>query len=52
MFLITVRQRLLKYLADNELTIYQFAKQSGISRSTIRSIVQKEDYEVREGNIS
>lgn len=47
----TVRQRLLEYLENKKITIYQFAKQSGIPQSTIRSIVQKEDYEVREGNI-
>ena len=46
-----MRQRLLEYLADNKLTIYQFAKQSGIPQSTIRGIVQKEDYDVRESNI-
>ena len=33
------------------MSIYQFAKQSDIPQSTIRSIVQKEDYEVRGGNI-
>lgn len=47
----TVRRRLLEYLTTNEQTIYQFAKQSGIPQSTIRGIVQKEDYEVRETNI-
>lgn len=46
-----VRQRLLEYLSENNLTIYQFAKKSGIPESTVRGIVQKEDYDVRESNI-
>lgn len=36
-----VRQRLLEYLSENNLTIYQFAKKSGIPESTVRGIVQK-----------
>jgi transcriptional regulator with XRE-family HTH domain len=46
-----VRKKLIDYLEKNKITVYQFAKKSGIPQSTIRSIVQKEDYEVREGNI-
>ena len=46
-----VRRKVIEYLDENNITIYQFAKQSGIPQSTIRSIIQKEDYEVREGNI-
>ena len=42
-----VRQRLVEYLSENNLTIYQFAKKSGIPESTVRGIVQKEDYDVR-----
>ena len=46
-----VRKRLLEYIEKNDMSIYQFAKRSNIPQSTIRSIVQKEDYEVREKNI-
>lgn len=46
-----MRSRLIEYIKKNQLSIYQFAKQSKIPESTIRSIIKKEDYEMREGNI-
>lgn len=46
-----VHTRLTEYMKQNDMSIYQFAKQSGIPESTIRSITKKEDYEVREKNI-
>ncbi len=39
------------YLAENGISVYRFAKNSGIPQSTIWSIIKKEDYEVREKNI-
>ena len=39
------------YLEENEISVYRFAKNSGIPQSTIWSIIKKEDYEVREKNI-
>ncbi len=42
---------MLEYMEQSQLSIYQFAKQSQIPESTIRSIIKKEDYEMREGNI-
>ena len=39
------------YLEKNEISVYRFAKDSGIPQSTIWSIIKKEDYEVREKNI-
>ena len=42
---------MIKYLKDNEISVYRFSKDSGIPQSTIWSIIRKEDYEVRERNI-
>lgn len=39
------------YLEENGISVYRFAKDSGIPQSTIWSIIKKEDYEVREDNI-
>ena len=41
----------MNYLAENGISVYRFAKDSGIPQSTIWSIIKKEDYEVRENNI-
>lgn len=46
-----VRKKLMAYLEKNEISVYRFAKDSGIPQSTIWSIIKKEDYEVREKNI-
>lgn len=47
----TLRETLKNYLDINHLSVYQFAKDSNIPQSTIRNIVQKENYEVRETTI-
>ena len=47
----TVREKLMNYLDEKEMSVYRFAKDSGIPQSTIWSIIKKEDYEVREKNI-
>ena len=39
------------YLEESGISVYRFAKDSGIPQSTIWSIIKKEDYEVRENNI-
>jgi transcriptional regulator with XRE-family HTH domain len=41
----------MEFMERQKITAYQFAKMSGVPQSTIRSIVQKEDYEVRESNM-
>ena len=46
-----VRTRMIEYMKQKEISIYRFSKQSGIPESTIRCIIKKEDYEVREKNI-
>ena len=46
-----VRKKLMAYLEKNEISVYRFAKDSGIPQSTIWSIIKKEDYEFREKNI-
>lgn len=46
-----VRKKLRDYLENNGISVYRFAKDSGIPQSTIWSIIKKEDYEVREKNI-
>jgi hypothetical protein len=45
------RNVLMEFMERQKITAYQFAKMSGVPQSTIRSIVQKEDYEVRESNM-
>ncbi len=47
----TVREKLINYLDEKGMSVYRFAKDSGIPQSTIWSIIKKEDYEVREKNI-
>lgn len=44
----TVREKLINYLDEKGMSVYRFAKDSGIPQSTIWSIIKKEDYEVRE----
>ena len=46
-----VREKLLDFFNETNMTKYKFAKCSGLSTSTIYDIVQKEDYDVRESNI-
>ena len=46
-----VREKLLDFFNETNMSKYKFAKQSGLSTSTIYDIVQKEDYDVRESNI-
>lgn len=47
----SVRMRYLDYLAETGMTRYEFSKRSGIPESTLWSLGQKEDYDVRESNI-
>lgn len=47
----SVRTRYLDYLAETGMTRYEFSKRSGIPESTLWSLGQKEDYDVRESNI-
>ena len=46
-----VREKLLDFFNETNMSKYKFAKRSGLSTSTIYDIVQKEDYDVRESNI-
>lgn len=41
----------LEFLAETGMTRYEFSKRSGIPESTLWSLGQKEDYDVRESNI-
>lgn len=47
----SVRMRYLDFLAETGMTRYEFSKRSGIPESTLWSLGQKEDYDVRESNI-
>lgn len=47
----SVRTRYLDFLAETGMTRYEFSKRSGIPESTLWSLGQKEDYDVRESNI-
>lgn len=42
---------MLAFLNETGMSKYEFSRRSGIPKSTIRSIEQKEDYDVRESNI-
>lgn len=46
-----VRKKMLAYLNKTGMSKYEFSRRSGIPKSTIRSIEQKEDYDIRESNI-
>lgn len=47
----SVRNQYLEFLAETGMTRYEFSKRSGIPESTLWSLGQKEDYDVRESNI-
>ena len=47
----SVRNQYLEFLAETGMTRYEFSKRSGIPESTLWSLAQKEDYDVRESNI-
>ena len=47
----SVRNQYLEFLAETGMTRYEFSKLSGIPESTLWSLGQKEDYDVRESNI-
>lgn len=47
----SVRNQYLEFLAETGMTRYEFSKRSGILESTLWSLGQKEDYDVRESNI-
>ena len=43
----SVRNQYLEFLAETGMTRYEFSKRSGIPESTLWSLAQKEDYDVR-----
>ena len=47
----SVRNQYLEFLTETGMTRYEFSKRSGIPESTLWSLGQKEDYDVRESNI-
>ena len=47
----SVRNQYLEFLAETGMKRYEFSKRSGIPESTLWSLGQKEDYDVRESNI-
>ena len=47
----SVINQYLEFLAETGMTRYEFSKRSGIPESTLWSLAQKEDYDVRESNI-
>ena len=46
-----VRKKMMAFLSKTGMSKYEFSRRSGIPKSTIRSIEQKEDYDIRESNI-
>ena len=47
----SVRNQYLEFFSYSFMTRYEFSKRSGIPESTLWSLAQKEDYDVRESNI-
>ncbi len=46
-----VHKKLIKFLAETDMSKYEFSKRSGIPRSTLRSILKNPDYNIGENNI-